>query len=69
VRVVAGPDGGLAVGRDLPGRGAWLCAGSLSCLEVAARRRAFDRALRTTVDPAAVEELGTMLAQRGRIEG
>jgi len=67
VRVVAEAGGGLAVGRNRPGRGAWLCLGSPPCFEAAKRRRAFDRALRTTVDKAAVEGLGTMLAERGRI--
>ena len=69
VRVVAGPDGSLAVGRTLPGRGAWLCAGSASCLEAATRRKAFDRALRTRLDPGAVEGLGTSLLGRGTLEG
>ena len=68
VRVVARPGGGLAVGRTLPGRGAWLCAGSATCLEAAARRKAFDRALRTTVRGEAVEELKTTLSGRGRID-
>ncbi|MGH9263946.1 MAG: YlxR family protein [Acidimicrobiales bacterium] len=69
VRVVAQPGGGLAVGRTSPGRGAWLCAGSPACVAAAARRRAFDRALRTAVSPEAVDELGTTLAGRGRIGG
>jgi predicted RNA-binding protein YlxR (DUF448 family) len=69
VRVVAEPGGGLVVGRTLPGRGAWLCAGSQECLEVARRRKAFDRALRTTVRGEAVEGLRTTVSQRGRIDG
>jgi predicted RNA-binding protein YlxR (DUF448 family) len=68
VRVVAEAGGGLATGRNLPGRGAWLCAGSPACLEVAARRKAFDRALRTTVSPLAVDDLRTTLAGRGRLD-
>jgi predicted RNA-binding protein YlxR (DUF448 family) len=59
---------GLAVGRDLPGRGAWLCAGSVACLELAARRGAFARALRTSVEPSAVASLREALAGRGRME-
>ena len=66
--MVAGPGGGLALGRHLPGRGAWLCAGSQACVEAAARRKAFDRALRTTVDGAAVDGLRTMLVERGRMD-
>ena len=46
---VAGDGGDLAVvdgHRSLPGRGAWLHP-DLQCLELAERRRAFPRALRT----------------------
>jgi predicted RNA-binding protein YlxR (DUF448 family) len=68
VRVVATPGGGLAVGRTLPGRGAWFCAGSASCVEAAARRKAFDRALRTTIRSEAVDELRSSLASRGRLD-
>ncbi|HEX7276687.1 MAG TPA: YlxR family protein [Acidimicrobiales bacterium] len=68
VRVVAGPDGALLEGRSRPGRGAWLCAGSADCLDAAARKRAFSRALRTEIDSSAVEALRTAWAGRGRIE-
>ena len=44
VRVVRGPDGTLARGADAPGRGAWLCAGSPTCLDQAGQQR--DRAFR-----------------------
>jgi predicted RNA-binding protein YlxR (DUF448 family) len=69
VRVVARPGGGLAVGRTLPGRGAWLCAGSVACLDAAARRKAFDRALRAAIRADAVDELRTIVPERGRMEG
>ena len=69
VRVVAGPGGTLEVGRYLPGRGAWLCAGSPACLEAADRRRAFSRALRTEITNAAPAALRERLAGRGRMEG
>ena len=46
VRVARRPDGALGVGRLEPGRGAWLCAGSVECFEAAVKRRAFGRALR-----------------------
>ena len=49
VRVARRPDGSLAVGRNEPGRGAWLCAGSVACFDTAVRRRAFTRALRCEV--------------------
>ena len=42
-RVARARDGSLAVGRTLPGRGAWLCAGSLRCFELAVRARALPR--------------------------
>jgi predicted RNA-binding protein YlxR (DUF448 family) len=53
VRVVLGSDGAVTVGRSLPGRGAWLCAGSLDCCEQAVRRRALARAFRREVRPEA----------------
>ena len=68
VRIVRTSDGALAVGRTLPGRGAWLCAGSLECLEQAVRRRAFARALRADVSGAGVASLRTYLAQRARMK-
>jgi uncharacterized protein len=49
VRVARRSDGELAVGRTEAGRGAWLCAGSVSCFDAAVRRRAFGRALRAEV--------------------
>ncbi len=54
VRVVLGPEGTLRVGRTLPGRGAWLCAESPRCVQQAARRNAFSRALRAPVSPDVV---------------
>ena len=57
VRVVRAVDGSLVISRTAPGRGAWLCAGSVPCLEQAVRRRAFDRALRTAVGSGAIEAL------------
>ena len=47
----------LAVSRTLPGRGAWLCAGSLRCFELAVRRNALSRALRVSVEPDQIEQL------------
>jgi hypothetical protein len=50
VRLARRPDGTLGVGRHEPGRGAWLCAVTTrDCYELAVRRRAFGRALRTEV--------------------
>ena len=58
MRVVRTPEGTVVVGRALPGRGAWLCAGSVRCLERAARSNAMSRALRAPVTPEAVLALG-----------
>ena len=49
VRIARRPDGSLAVGRGEPGRGAWLCTGSVACFDAAEQRRAFSRALRSEV--------------------
>jgi predicted RNA-binding protein YlxR (DUF448 family) len=59
--VVAG-DGSLAVGRTLPGRGAWLCRGSLECAAAAVKRNAFRRALRRPVSSEVVQELLRVLS-------
>ena len=57
VRVVRLGDGSLATGRTLPGRGAWLCRDSGECLDVACRRRAFERALRAPLAAGSVDRL------------
>ena len=62
-------EGALAVGRTLPGRGAWLCAESEQCVDLAERRRAFPRALKAPVDEDEVRTLRTKVAERARIEG
>ncbi|MHB1510767.1 MAG: YlxR family protein [Acidimicrobiales bacterium] len=43
----------ITPGRNGKGRGAWLCAASPACLELASKRGAFSRAFRAAV-PAAV---------------
>ncbi len=68
VRLVRLADGELAVGRNLPGRGAWLCADQPSCLDRAAKSRAFARAFRADVSAAEVERLRAKWAERARIE-
>ncbi|MGD0083403.1 MAG: YlxR family protein [Acidimicrobiales bacterium] len=65
IRVVAAADGSLVASRTAAGRGAWLCRSSTGCLDLAARRQSFPRALRTSVTPAAVEELRRFLAEVG----
>ncbi|HWD72378.1 MAG TPA: YlxR family protein [Actinomycetota bacterium] len=70
LRVVRTGAGDLVVGRDLPGRGAWLCVESPACVDLAQRRDGFSRALRGRVDQAAVERLQAVLAARaGRAPG
>ena len=62
MRIAATPEGSLAVGRTLPGRGAWLCRGSSECLDLAERRGGFARSLRRSVAPEAVSALRRSLA-------
>ncbi len=57
VRIARGHDGRVRVGRDEPGRGAWLCADRAGCLDLAVRRRAIERALRIELSE---EELTTL---------
>ncbi|MEZ5138646.1 MAG: YlxR family protein [Acidimicrobiales bacterium] len=61
VRVVADGDGSVAIGRTLPGRGAWLCRASTSCLDLAIRRHGLARSLRTSVSATAAAELRSVL--------
>jgi predicted RNA-binding protein YlxR (DUF448 family) len=61
-------DGRLVVGRSQPGRGAWLCAASGgACLDLAVRRKALGRALRTDLAPDAVAALRRSIAERARL--
>jgi predicted RNA-binding protein YlxR (DUF448 family) len=60
VRIVAAPDGTLALGPG-PGRGAWLCAGSVGCFAQAVERQALARALRRPVTVAEVDGLRAKL--------
>ncbi len=64
-RIARLPDGSLGIGRTLPGRGAWLCAGSLHCFELAVRRKAFAKALRGAVDEHDIERLRTEFMRSG----
>jgi len=51
----------VLTGRSLAGRGAWICAGSRSCFEMAVKRNAFTRAFRAPVDRMAVDRLRSEL--------
>ncbi|MFZ0665072.1 MAG: YlxR family protein [Acidimicrobiales bacterium] len=61
LRMVSTASGGIEVGRNLPGRGAWICAGSRSCLDVALRKGALARALRSGISPVEGDQLRSML--------
>jgi predicted RNA-binding protein YlxR (DUF448 family) len=63
VRVIRREDGELALDRSGPGRGAWLCLGSLACLERAARRRGLDRAFAGPVEADQVRRLRAQLVE------
>ena len=70
VRVVRSSDGTLAMGRALPGRGAWLCAASApACVDLARKKKAFTRAFRAPVGDEQVVSLRSFLAERARIVG
>ena len=60
-RVVVGSSGELEVGRHLPGRGAWLCAGSKPCAGAALRKGALARALRIASEGGEIERLALLL--------
>jgi predicted RNA-binding protein YlxR (DUF448 family) len=74
VRVARRPDGSLVAGRDVPGRGAWLCldpaTGGIasSCLDAAVRRNAFSRAFRGPVDAGSWEPLRARPEERANME-
>ena len=61
IRVVRRRDATLAVGRRLPGRGAWLCRDSPQCLDRAAREGGFARSFRAAVPATSLEGLRTTL--------
>lgn len=51
--------GAISVGRVAPGRGAWICG--QGCFHLAMRKRAFDRAWRTSVQPGSLETFAAEL--------
>jgi predicted RNA-binding protein YlxR (DUF448 family) len=67
IRVVRLGGGSLALGRALPGRGAWLCQDSPGCIDQALKRHAFSRALRDEVGSPQVDQL--RLALRSALGG
>ncbi|HEY7137413.1 MAG TPA: YlxR family protein [Acidimicrobiia bacterium] len=68
VRIARRLDGTLVIGPG-PGRGAWLCAGSERCFDLAVRRRALARSLRTEIRDDEVGRLRATLYGRPRAEG
>jgi predicted RNA-binding protein YlxR (DUF448 family) len=61
--VVKADGGRIGVGRSLPGRGAWLCTGSMDCLGTAVTRKSFGRALGEAVTAEALVELVELLGR------
>ncbi len=68
MRLVSTEHGGLAIGPGRPGRGAWLCRGSRRCAEEALRRRALQRALRSSVK-ITLEELVALAGAHDGTDG
>ena len=64
-RVARGPAGSLVVDRTLPGRGAWLCRGSVACMDRAIAKRAFDRALRVRLSEGQIDRDGLVAGLSG----
>lgn len=61
-RFVLDGDGDLQIGRDRPGRGAWLCADHLiSCFDQATTAGRWNRALRARVATSTVTSLRNRL--------
>ncbi|MBJ7610165.1 MAG: YlxR family protein [Candidatus Dormibacteraeota bacterium] len=56
----------LDVHNQLPGRGAYVCAGGIGCLEQARRRRALARSLRTGEELINYQELGAIIGAPGQ---
>ncbi|MGY4721121.1 YlxR family protein [Naumannella huperziae] len=63
-RLAVGAGGAIAIGRTLPGRGAWLHPDP-GCLDLARRRRALPRALRVPADGLRVD-WGALAARLAR---
>jgi len=63
IRIVRLPGGALSVDRYGFGRGAWMCRGSLGCLDDAVRRHGFDRAFAASIDAADVQQLHAQLGE------
>jgi predicted RNA-binding protein YlxR (DUF448 family) len=68
VRVVLTAQGSLVVSTTSQGRGAWLCQNSPRCFDQAARRHAFDRALRREVPASEVAGLKMTLGEERSAE-
>src|SRR5699024_3048213 len=65
VRIARTGEATLAIGRTLPGRGAWLCQDAPHCFDEAVRRGGFDRAFRDRIDADTIEALRLALNARG----
>jgi len=58
-RIAAASDGRLEVGRDAPGRGAWVC--DAGCFDLAVRRHVWERALRRPVSKSEFQDVRAKL--------
>ena len=64
MRLSVGAGGSVVVGQP-SGRGAWLCRGSTTCWDLAQRRGAVARALRTEIDDSNAERVREALLRTG----
>jgi len=62
LRVVVASDGQVIFSRVAAGRGAWLCNPPDACLELAEKRRGFDRALRQPLGAGALDGVAADVA-------
>ncbi|MHB1711968.1 MAG: YlxR family protein [Acidimicrobiales bacterium] len=69
VRVVRFSDGSLGASRTAPGRGAWLCRSSSVCVELAMKRKAFERSLGGVFSTAQMEMVRQCLLESGPVFG
>lgn len=56
-------DGHLVIDGGSAGRGAWICRSSIGCLDQAVRRRALQRAWRTSLESDQIELLHTAIRE------
>ncbi|MHB8263578.1 MAG: YlxR family protein [Acidimicrobiales bacterium] len=65
-RIVMSEEGSIGIGASSCGRGAWLCVGSVDCVELAIRAKAFRRAFRRDVPVETVERMRKSISDYNR---